>query len=233
MPKSDVLKHNLLTGPCRVGYAPMSVIAPGKLQDLHALIKPYAWATGWIGFGGTNDAPSYERDMDSEQLYIDQETTAVSERITEVTRTLTLSLGEHRPDIAQIVEEAPSITSVASAANAPSQKVVDAGVIQTATRRRLVIIGERDPNWGAKATVKKAGEADRGTFAAIVFLAGAISADGSEIQIENDELAGREVQFTAYPDPTVVDALGNQVSVRHIFEDGGVLDAAGVFTVAA
>lgn len=206
----------VLAGPARILWALSTVARPTKLDDIISLTTPYAPKTGWNDFGATTDSTSAERDMDSEGFEIEQRSSAVMERITSVERQLTVPLAQITPEATQIVEVSPSVQSIAAGAAAsgtPAQSRVPFGSIGSLPRYRFAVIAERPPELSASAETGA-----RGQLVGLVYYAASVAAEGSEIELSREDLAGREVTFRAYDDPAVT-AAGEQAGCW-LFETG-------------
>lgn len=219
----DITK--LATGPVRVVIALASATpVPVDISSIVSMVPPYGLTTGWTDLGAIPEGETfdYERDMDNNELRLESRTAAVLKKITEVTRSFAVTLAELTPEITQIVEESPSIDTIAAAANKGAQKKVPLGSISSLTRRRVAFIGERDPGFGATVTLPGTG-GTRGALFAGVGYSMALAAEGSSLEVEREELAAREVQFEMYPDPTIADS--KVAEGAFLFETPGTISA--------
>lgn len=195
----------LLSGPARILWAASGQARPTKIDDIIGMATPYTKKTGWNEFGATSDAAGYSREMESEEYEIEQVTGAVLEKISSVTRTLTVPIAEITAANMLIAEAAPASTSVAAGAGGsgtPAQTRLDFGSILTLPKYRIAIIAERDSGFGTS------GEGGaRGQLVAIVLYWASITTDASDMEISRGDLVGREVTFRAFPDPAVSDSL--------------------------
>jgi hypothetical protein len=207
---------NLLTGPCRIVYAPSTVAVPVKLDDIYAMATPYALKAGWLEAGGTSDDFNYERDMDSNDFEIQQKTAAVLTKVTGVTRTATIPFAEITPALMALAEgntaSSVSIATGAGGSGTPAQTRVPFGSISSLPRYRLAIIAERDKGLGTSAEGGL-----RGQHVGLVFYSAAIAA----LKIGRDDLPAREVPFQAFPDPSF-SSSGDEVGC-FLFETGATV----------
>lgn len=219
---------NLLDGPIRALRAPHGV-APGRpddISDIISMVHPYTPKTGWIDFGATADAASYDRDMDSEEYTIEQETSAVFSRITGVTRGFTIPISEITPENMQIIEEGAALVDIAAAAGAGAQTKAAFGSIESLTVHRIAFIAIRDPGFGG-VVIEPPGDATarrRGLFVALVGYRVTLAAEGSSVEIAKGSLATREVSFTLFPEDGVANADEN--TGAFLFEEPGTILAA-------
>lgn len=224
MPLFPGAEKNLVTGPVRVLRAPTTVALPTRISDVIDVVDPYNPKVGWIDFGLTTDETEYERDMDSEEYEVEQRTGAVLEKITGVTRTLTVPVAEITPEHMKLIEEGSAITTLAAAINKAAEKVTDVGSIETLTRNRVAFIAMRDPGLLATADlVTEPGGKTRGSFIGYLGYQAALAAEGSSMAIGKGDLVGRGVTFRFFPEPTITDpkiAIG-----RYAFEQAGTISA--------
>jgi len=195
---------NLLTGPVRILRAPTSVAVPNRLGDIISLVSPYTALTGWLEVGATEGETEYSRDMDSEEIRIEQATGAVLTQVTEVVRTLVIPGVEITPELTQLVEEGPSVTTVAAAAGQSAYKKVSFGSIDSLTRHRIAVVAERDIALGGVVTEPTTG-IKRGPLVGLVGYQTALTADDSGMEWERGNLVTREIKLTFFPDSTITD----------------------------
>jgi len=192
--------NNLLAGAARVFISddtPLPAV-PVDLSDIQDLTEPYAAQTGWLDVGATTDASAYSRDMTSQEYTIEQTNTPVLEDITEVTRTLRVTIGEIKPEHLQLVEESSSIVTIAAAAGKSAQKQVEFGTIGSLTRRRVAFVGQR--NKASGVVQEPASGPARGRFVALVLYQAQISAEAAEVSLVKWNLASVPVTFKSYPE---------------------------------
>src|SRR3954470_5385607 len=115
---------NLLGGAVRVLYAPTTVAAPTNIFDVIGMVSPYAPKTGWVDFGATKESFTYTRGFDTEGFEIQQVPGAILEDITDMSRTLTVSVAELRPSLLTMIEQGVQSADVAAAGGAGAQKIV-------------------------------------------------------------------------------------------------------------
>lgn len=195
----------LLTGAyCRVLRAPFATSTePTNLADFFAQIGAGAAVAPWLDFGSTGDN-TYERGADSEGYRIKERSGDVLEDITDVNRTFEAVVQEITPEHLQILEESPSITTIAAGANKGPQKLVKGSTIEEFTRYRIAFVARRKKS---QALVTEPGGATRGAYLAGVLPCATLVADDVEIEWSEGDLASIPMQFKAYPDPL----SGNQI----------------------
>lgn len=213
---------NLLSGAARVilsddDEASLPAI-PTKLSDVIALDSPYAPLTGYVDVGATKESATYTRDISSEGLEIQQTSSAVLEDITDVERTLEVSVAEFTPLHLKILEESAGITNIAASAGVnTAEKMVKFGSIDDLTRRRVLFIGQRSRESGV---VDEGGGVERGLFVALCLYNVAIAADSSEVELDKGTLSAVPLTFKSFPEG------GQSFGQEHGFwltEDAGTL----------
>ena len=215
---------NALTGPCLVARAPMTVAAPSTVYDVMSGKAPYTLATGWTSFGIIGEPPEYEPDWDTEENFIPQDAAAVRRKLTEYKRGLTLTLKEHTAALAQFTEEGKAVETIAAGVAASGKgagTAVSAGVPDVFTPYRIAVISERDLGIRGVLGVTEAagaGAVKRGPFVGL-FLHRCTLAPGGSLEWDHEDLAGREIEMIADPDPTIADIKAN--AVRWYFENDG------------
>src|SRR5262245_38319560 len=88
---------NLLGGAVRILYAPSTQAIPstGGIADVIEMVGPnYAAKTGWIDLGATKESFSYTRGFDVEGWEIQQTAGNVIEEISDITRSVSVSIAE-------------------------------------------------------------------------------------------------------------------------------------------
>ncbi len=210
---------NLLDGPVRALWAPITASRPANISDIITMVTPYTPKTNWTDFGATTDAAGYSRDLTAEDYNIEQETGAVFSRITEVNRTFTLPIAEITADTMQMLEEGGAKTAVAAATNVGAQTRVGFGSIPSLTHYRVAFIAVRDSGFGG--TVTEPGGTKRGPFVALVGYNCTIAAEGSGMEIAKGTLASRDVTFTMYPEAGITNS--NENTGCFLFEATGTI----------
>lgn len=209
---------NLLGGPARILWALAAQTRPTKIDDIIGMATPYTAKAGWNEFGATNDASGYSREIETDEIEIEQ-AGVVLEKVSTVTRSITVPISEINAANMQIAEAAPASTSIsvgAGGSGTPAQSRLDVGQILTLPRYRIAIIAERDSALGSS------GEGGaRGLLAAIVLYSASVSADASDLEVARGDLVGREVTFRGFADSAVTDPL--KAHGAFIFETGATV----------
>ena len=169
---------------------------PTALEDVIDNIFPYAPVTGYVDFGATKEGASYSREISSEGYEIQQATGNVLEEITEVARTLTVSIAEFRKEHFKIMEESAAVETVAESATSAPQDIVKFGGITDLTHRRMVAVGMRSKQSGV---VKESATRSRGRFLALVLYDVALAAESTEVPLEKGSLAEMPIAFKSFP----------------------------------
>lgn len=195
---------NLLGGAVRIAYARLDVetpvAVPTDLTDIFDLTSPYALADGWEEFGATSENFTYSRGFATEGYEIQQEQAAVIEEITEITRTIQVSMAEFDPEHLRIFENAPEPGQIAAAAGRSAQDVVSFGGFSSAASYRFAFIARRN----TKSGIVREGAAGRtrGRFFGGVLFNASVSADDVSMEIGKGQLAAAGLTFQAFPDAT-------------------------------
>lgn len=213
---------NLLSGAARVIISddsqPALPAIPANLKDVFAQISPYAPLTGWLDVGATIEATSYSREFGAEGYEIQQTNAEVLQDLTELSRQLSVAIGEVKPEHIKIFEEAKAITTVAAVAGAMAQKHIKFGSIQNLTKRRVLFVGQR--NIASGQVTETVGSIKRGRFVAFCLYNVVISGDSSEVEMGKGGLASLPLTFTAFPEGG---QLSGEEYGKWITEDAGVM----------
>lgn len=212
---------NLADGPSNVYWALGSVTIPTNIDDVVAMVDPYATKTGWNFFGFTDDGTEYERSMTSQEYEVEQQTTAVLEKVTSVKRTLQVTLAEYTPENLKILEEGGAIATIAAATNKGAQKAVSAGNIENLTRYRMAVLGEADMGFGKTVIEPGVGAKKRGPIYGFVAYQAALDAERSRIIYKKGKLVSAQCQFQLFPDPAVTNTQEN--TIKHLIEQAGTI----------
>lgn len=190
--------NNLLGGRARVLFTDdTSVALPVSLDDIISLEDPYGAQTGWIDFGATVEASTYERTIDSEGFEIQQTSGTVLEEITDISRILTVSIGEVKAEHLVMLEESGGITTIAAVGgSATAIDQVKFGAFSDVSRHRVAFVAQRSKQSG----IVDEGSVERGRFLSVVLYNVAISADSSEVNFEKGNLVELPMSFTAFPE---------------------------------
>lgn len=219
----DITK--LAVGPIRVLYAPVSVAVPVKLQDIIDLTSPYAAAGEWVDFGAApeGEGSSYSRGFETEEIGIEQTTSAVFTEITDVNRSFTIPIAEIDPTNIKVVEGTDVASEAVEAAKDTSaQTVVPLGTVAELPEYRVALIARRPKKSGI---VKEPGESalERGRLVAVVLDRCTLAADDSEIEGSRGSLLSAPITFEAFPETEQEDP--EKQHGRWIFEAAGTIPA--------
>lgn len=188
---------NLLGGAVRVLYAPTSTAIPTSIDDVVSMVAPYAAQTGWTDLGATKESFTYSRSFDTSGYEIQQVSGNILEEITDITRTIEVSIAEFKPEHLQLIEGAPAITAVAAGANVGAQDVVAFGSFSSLTRYRFAFISRRAT---ASGVVTEPGGATRGRFFMGAAYSAQLSADSVDFEQAKGELTAVGVSFALFPE---------------------------------
>jgi hypothetical protein len=216
----DVTK--LARGPARVLYAPVKATLPTKLQELHKLVAPYTVAGEWKDLGAIpeGEAPSYSRGFESEGQNIEQETGSIFEELTDVNRSMQVTVAEIDPTNLKIIE-GTSIANetVAKGKEISEQEVVPIGVVPELPQYRVAFIFQRRIEAGV--VKEPTTNLERGRLIAVVLNRVQLSADDSEISIEKGSLVSAPITFEAFPEP---EQTAEKSHGRWFFEKAGTIE---------
>lgn len=212
--------NNLLSGAVSIYYGPAATTAiPVDISDVILMEAPYTVQTGWTPLGATKEPFSYSRSFDSEGLEIQQSTSVILEEVTDITRTITVSQAEFNPFGFQLMENAPSVATIAAAAGASAQKKIAFGSFTSLTRYRFAFLSRRPK---AAGEVTETGGVVRGRFVMGVAYQGQVQADEIEMEQGKGELTAVELAFTLFPETTVAQPEGQDVGFWAL-EDPGTI----------
>lgn len=213
--------NELADGPVRCMFAPITEPKVVDLADFIAVKTPYAPAGTFEDFGATAGPFQVARNLTTASYNIQQTTTAVRERITEVIRSVTVNVAELRPDILRMLEEGVA-TDVAGAAGMSAYSKVAFGNINDLTQYRMAFVGRRGKDQGIVKEAAAAGSPERGRLFAYVAHRVALQADNLQLGFAEGDLASANVTFRLHPEP------GEPEGEEHgywLFEDAGVIPA--------
>lgn len=197
---------NLLGGAVRVLYAPTSVSIPTQIGDVIKMVGPdYAPETGWIDLLATKEAFSYSRGFDVEGWEIQQTSGNVIEEITDISRSVNVSVANFTTAILKILEgDTGTITAVAAVPGATNtgtsaQSRLTFGSFASLTQYRIAFIARRSKSSGL-VTETGNSSATRGRFVMGVGYRAQLSADEIEMEQAKGELTAANTGFTFFPE---------------------------------
>lgn len=188
--------NNLLGGRVRVLFAPLATAVPANIDDVINVDGGYAAQTGWTDLGAAKDSFSYSRGFDTAGWEIQQAQGNVIEEVTDLTRSISVSLAEIKPSHLQLIENAPSIATITGVSGKSAQKKVAFGSFTSITRYRFAFISQRST---ASGTVTESGGGIRGAFVMGTAFESQVSADEVEFEQTKGELSAATVSFTLFP----------------------------------
>lgn len=189
---------NLLGGAVRILYAPTSVAIPEGIEDVILMESPYTPQTGWIDFGATKEAFSYNRSFDTAGYEIQQVPGAILEDITDLTRSITVSVAELTPETLAIIEEGTIATDVAPAAGVSGQDVVKFGSFLSVTPYRIAFISRRHKSSGL--VTESDATTERGRFFMGVGYQTQMTAEDVTLEGTKGELSAASLTFKFFPE---------------------------------
>lgn len=193
--------NNLIGGGARVVLSDDDVAFPAIPPDLSAvidLVEPYATKAGWVDVGATTEGSNYSRGIDTDGYEIEQSSGLIFEEVTEITRQLSLTMGELRPDLLKVFENAAAVDDIAAGVLKSAQKAVKFGAFSALDVRRVVLIGQRNKKSGV--VTEGAGGLERGRFLAVSLYSVTLAAEEEELEAAKGSLWGLPLTLTAFPE---------------------------------
>lgn len=194
--------NNLLGGAVRILYAPLATAIPADISSVIAMVAPYTAKAGWTDLGATKESFSYARGFSTNGWEIQQQAGNVVEEITDITRSIQLSIAELDPTRLQMIENAPNIATIVSASQRGAQKKVAFGSFASLQRYRWAFVSRRSIQSGV---VTEPGGAQRGRFFMGTAFTSQISADDVSLEQSKGDLTAAGVTWTLFPDGTQPD----------------------------
>lgn len=195
--------NNLLGGAVRVLYGKTSGVGaaavPTSIADVVSMVHPYAAATNWTDLGATRDAFSYGRGFASEGYEIQQVRGNVIEEITDITRTIEVSVADFRPEHLAMMEGSPTVGTVPGGTGEGTQKRVGFGSFASLDQYRFAFVAMRPKQAGV---VIEPGGRTRGRFFMGVAYMAQLSADDVSLEFDKGTLTAAGVTFALFPDGT-------------------------------
>lgn len=192
---------NLAVGPVRILVAKVSLVAtaPTKIQDVVGMVDPYTPVANYFEFGATVNPANYSRGFTENELRIQQDKGTIDSDVTDVSRAFRFNMAEWTTAGLQIVEQAPSVDTIAAASGTGAQKGVEFGTFNELDHYRVVFIGRRRIRAGL---VTEPGGATRARMFGVVLYDATITGDSQDTEMAQGNLMNTDVSFKAYPDST-------------------------------
>jgi hypothetical protein len=198
-----------------------TTLIPDDISDVINMVAPYTAKSGWNYLGATKESFSYSRGFDTEGLEIQQVAGNILEEVTSIERSLSVSMAEFNPFGFQLMENAPSVATIAAAAGASAQKKISFGNFSSAERYRFAFLSRRPR---AAGDVTEPGGTKRGRFVMGVAYNAQLAADEIEMEQGKGELTAVEIAFSLFPESAVVLAEGQETGTW-LLEDSGTIAA--------
>lgn len=194
--------NNLLGGAVRILYGKASgtgaAAVPTGIDDVVDMVSPYAAKTNWLDLGATKESFSYARSFDTSGYEIQQLAGNVIEEVSDLSRSITVSFADFRPEHLRMIENAPAVADVAAATGASAQKRVAFGSFQSFEQYRFAFISMRPKQAGTVIEPGSPGK-ERGRFFMGVANLAQIGADEVSLEQAKGELTAVGVTFTMFP----------------------------------
>lgn len=212
-----------LTGPARVLWADIAQAVPVDMYDVIPGVATaggeYVAKTGWNDFGLAADAPQYSHDKDTSGLDYENVAGSLFEQISEIARSLTAQVAQIDAANVKLFENANTIQTIAAAAGKAAQDKVAIGSYRALRQYRIAMISYRPD--GAVDIVEPAPSGrTRPAAVALILPRVSLAAEGTDLEWSRGDPVNAEVQFTAFPEPTL--ATGAEHGFW-IFEKAGTI----------
>lgn len=194
--------ENLLGGAVRILYAPLSTAVPSGIHSVISMVSPYTAQTGWTDLGATKESFTYTRGFATQGWEIQQQAGNVVEEITDITRSIALSIADLHAERLKMIENAPNVSTIAAASGRGAQKKIPFGSFASLQRYRWAFISRRSIQSGI---VTEPGGATRGRFFMGCAYTSQISADDVSLEQGKGDLTAAGVTWTLFPDGTQAD----------------------------
>lgn len=194
--------NSIAQGPARVVFAPTSVAVPTKLSSVFLQKAPYTLATGWFDAGATTGPTVIGRSFATAGLSIEQDSTTILDEISDVSRTVTIPIGELTSDMLDIMEQSGGVTTVAAGTGVDlGQTKVPFGTIVDLGTYRVAVIYRFRKSQGI--VVEPTTLLERGRNAMYVGYVAKLTADNVQMSIGKNAIVGGSLAFKLESDPTV------------------------------
>jgi hypothetical protein len=209
---------NLLGGAVRILYADPTVVTavPSDISQVIDMVAPYTPKTNWKDFGATKESFTYSRGFDTSGWEIQQVAGSILEEVSDITRTVQLSMAEVTQETMKIFDQGVAGT-VAAAAGKSAQKVVKFGSFKTPDKVRVAFVSRRHTGSGL---VTEPGGTTRGRFVMGVGYSCALTADSIDMEQNKGDLTAVGLTFRLFPES------GQTVGQEHgawFLEDAGTI----------
>jgi hypothetical protein len=214
----------LLGGAVRILYAdPTDVDVPATIADVILMESPYTAQEGWTDLGATKESFTYNRGFDTSGWEIQQLAGNVIEEITDITRTIEVSIAEFKQETLAMIEGAPSgnFADVDAEGGASAQKRMSFGSFSSVPRYRFAFISRRSKQSGI---VIESDDSERGRFFMGVAYSSQIAADNVAFEQGKGDLSATGVTFTLFPESG--EDAGEEWGAWYD-EQAGTIEAAG------
>lgn len=148
----------------------------------------------WIYVGSSREGQgsTFEENVTTTELRVDQFTAVVFENITEVVDTLTLQWAELTPEKIRMLLEADSVDVVGD------EWAVHGDAFTSRTHYRVALLGRREPGNGRDIT--NSGGQVRGELFGAVLQNATVSAGQWQVELQRGQMANISVPYKGYPD---------------------------------
>ncbi len=202
--------NELVGSAARILIAPTTVAAPVGLHEVVEVIgapssPKYPPQTGWLDLGATTTEPQYTRNLTVKERTIQQENTGLLRRPDQITRGVSMVLGEVSQQNLAIFEPGSTSEDIAAAVGHAAYDHTNIGTATSLVAYRLAVIGLLDPRQGI-VTEGVAGPT-RGRLVGRIFPLVQIDADNASATLGEDGWT-LPVNLTSFPDPDVDGDVG-------------------------
>lgn len=213
--------ETLLGGAVRILYAETTQVVPTNIDDVFEMNGGgYVAKSGWTELGATKEGFSYSRNFDTEGQEIQQVAGNVLEEITDISRSIELSVAAFDARGFQLMENAPNVTSIAAGVGKSAQKKIAFGSFQSLKRYRWAFVSRRSNRSGV---VTESGGATRGRFVMGTAYEAQLAADEIEMEQSKGELTAASLTWTMFP--TDGQPSGEEWGAWYLEEPGAIAAA--------
>jgi hypothetical protein len=214
--------ENFLSGAVSILYAddPSATNVPLDISDVILMNAPYTAQAGWTYLGATKEAFSYSRSFDTAGQEIQQVAGNVLEEVTDIARAINVSMAEFNPFGFQLMENAPSVATIAAAANQSAQQKIAFGSFASVKRRRYAFISRRPL---ASGTVTEVGGKVRGRFVMGCAYSAQLQADEITMEQGKGELTAVELAFSLFGETEDPQPEGQEHGAWFLEDEGTIL----------
>lgn len=210
--------NELGSGGIRVLIQPIGTVLTKTFKDWFAQSAPYAPIDPAYDLGATSGPATYDRAITVAGLKIEQQDSAVLERVTDVVRTLVVPMANINPANLQMFENGQEVIAAVAAAGYSAVKRIPFGAFVDVTQYRVLFVGQKLKSQGSvqePITAKL-----RGRFEGLMAYRAQLTAATGQMSFGAGALVSMPVTFKLFPEGA--EAQGEEYG-SHLLEDAGVI----------